>query len=162
MAGTYHMLRSDREIEDASEMERILKTGRYASIALCDMGEPYVITLSYGYDQKGRAMFFHTAKKGRKLDIIAMNPRACATVIEDHGYIPGKCDHAYSSVVVHGSIHRVLAVEEKLRALGIMIDHLEADPVPVKERLMAKKKRIEEDTEVLRFDIEEAHGRKGA
>jgi nitroimidazol reductase NimA-like FMN-containing flavoprotein (pyridoxamine 5'-phosphate oxidase superfamily) len=160
MASTYHMLRSEKEITDPAMIERILKAGRYASIALCDGEDPYVITLSYGYAPAEKALFFHTAKKGRKLDIIAKNPRACATVIEDRGYIQGKCNHAYSSVIVHGSIRSVTDEAEKIRALGIMIDHLESDPAPVKERLLAKRKRIEE-AEILRLDIEEVHGRSG-
>ncbi len=160
MAPTYHMLRSEKMITDPAGIERILKAGRYATIALCDVDDPYVITLSYGYAPSEKALFFHTAKKGRKLDIIAKNPRACATVVEDRGYIQGKCDHSYSSVVIHGSIRSVTDEAEKIRALSIMIDHLESDPAPVKERLLAKRKRIEE-AEILRLDIEEVHGRSG-
>jgi len=158
MASTYHMLRSEKEITDPAIIERILKNGRYATIALCDGDDPYVITLSYGYTPTEKALYFHTAKKGRKLDIIAKNPRACATVIEDRGYLQGKCDHSYSSVVIHGSIRSVTDEAEKIRALGMMIDHLESDPAPVKARLLAKRTRIEE-AGILRLDIEEVHGR---
>lgn len=160
MDPTYHMLRSEKEITDPVAIETILKNGKYASIALCDGDDPYIITLSYGYSPTEKVLYFHTAKKGRKLDIIAKNPRACATVIQDRGYIQGKCNHAYSSLIIHGSIRPVTDEAEKLGALSMMIDHLEGDPGPVKERLLAKRKRIEE-AEILRLDIEEVHGRSG-
>lgn len=160
MDSTYHMLRSEKEISDPSAIERILINGKYASMALCDGDDPYIITLSYGYSPTEKVLYFHTAKKGRKLDIIAKNPRACATIIQDRGYLQGKCNHAYSSLVIHGSIRPVTDESEKIRALGLMIDHLEEDPGPVKERLLAKRKRIEE-AEILRLDIEEVHGRSG-
>jgi nitroimidazol reductase NimA-like FMN-containing flavoprotein (pyridoxamine 5'-phosphate oxidase superfamily) len=63
-------------------------------------------------------------------------------------------------VVLHGSIRTVTDEADKIGALGMMIDHLEEDPAPVKERLLAKRKRIEE-AEILRLDIEEVHGRSG-
>ncbi len=156
------MLRVDKEMKDPSEVERVLRSGRYATIGLCDGSEPYVITLSYGYDGAGRTLFFHTAKEGRKLDIIARNPRACATVISDRGYVQGKCDHAYSSVVLHGRMSRVEDLDGKLKALGTMIDHLDDDPARAKERLLAKRERVEGSTVVLRFDIEDVHGRSSS
>ncbi len=42
--------------------------------------QPYVVTLSCGFDAANRRLCFHVANSGRKLDIIARNPKACATV----------------------------------------------------------------------------------
>jgi nitroimidazol reductase NimA-like FMN-containing flavoprotein (pyridoxamine 5'-phosphate oxidase superfamily) len=71
----YHVRRSEREIKDASELRSILENGRYATIGLSKAGEPYVVTLSYGYAPDENALFFHCSKEGRKIDFIVSNPR---------------------------------------------------------------------------------------
>ena len=50
---------------------------------------PYVVTMNYGYDRGGRALYFHCAKEGLKTDFVRENPNVCATVIEDLGYQHG-------------------------------------------------------------------------
>ncbi len=44
------MRRTDREITDAAEIDRLLSQARFATIALADGDEPYVVTLSCGFD----------------------------------------------------------------------------------------------------------------
>lgn len=110
---TYHMQKAERELNHTGELNEILRKGRYASIALSRDDEPYVVTLSYGYDAEGACLFFHTALKGLKNEFIAVNPRACATIVEDLGYRPGKCTHAYRSVVLWGKMTRVDDLAEK-------------------------------------------------
>jgi nitroimidazol reductase NimA-like FMN-containing flavoprotein (pyridoxamine 5'-phosphate oxidase superfamily) len=154
----YHMVKAESEISDPLEIDRILRAGRYASIALNGDDGPYLITLSYGYDKARNCLYFHTAKRGRKLEMIGSDPRACATVIEDLGYKQGRCDHSYRSVVLHGRIVRVQDPEGMLHALNMMIDHLEDDPDPVKQRLLPRTDNFDRAA-ILRFDIQEARGR---
>jgi len=154
----YHMVKAESEMKDRSELDRILKEGKYAAIAISDGDGPYVITLSYGYDTERDCLYFHTARKGRKLDTITKDPRACATVIEDLGYQPGKCDHHYRSVVIHGRVRQVEDPDEMLHALNVMIDHLEEDPGPVKERLLPRKDNFQRAA-ILRLDIDSISGR---
>ena len=75
------------EITDKSQLLEILGRGKYAIIAMCTDNEPYIATLSYGYDPAGTALYFHSAVKGRKMDFLTANPAVCATVIEDGGYV---------------------------------------------------------------------------
>jgi uncharacterized protein len=60
----YHVRRTDRQIEDEATLEGILLQGKYATLALCRGGEPYVVTLSYGYDRDTKALYFHCARDG--------------------------------------------------------------------------------------------------
>jgi uncharacterized protein len=89
----YHMNKAEREITDHATMAGILRDGRYAIVALCRDNEPYIVTLSYGYDPERSALYFHSAAKGLKLDFLAANGAACATVIEDGGYVTDQCSH---------------------------------------------------------------------
>lgn len=130
--------RQDRVITDPAEIDRILSAGRFVTLALIDGDEPYVVTLSYGYDAPRRRLCFHVATEGRKLDIVAANPRVCATVIEDRGYLPGECAHPFASVVLTGTAC-VLEDRDDIRAaMRTLVGQLESakDGAAVWERYL--------------------------
>jgi nitroimidazol reductase NimA-like FMN-containing flavoprotein (pyridoxamine 5'-phosphate oxidase superfamily) len=58
------------------EMERFLKKCRYGRLGLNFQNEPYVVPVTYGYDQ-GRIFFHSTNKQGKKADFIKNNNRVC-------------------------------------------------------------------------------------
>ena len=66
----YHMHKTEREIKNKKELIEILKKGKFTSIAMSRNDEPYIVTLSYGFDEKKNSLYFHAALKGLKLDII--------------------------------------------------------------------------------------------
>ncbi len=67
----YHLHnRPNRELKSQTEIVNILKTGKYAVISMCADNEPYIVTLSYGYDELKNTLYFHSAKHGLKLDFI--------------------------------------------------------------------------------------------
>lgn len=121
------MRRSDRQITDPEHIDSILARGRYASFALVDDRAPYIVTLSYGFDSESRRLYCHVAKEGRKLDIIARAPRACATVVIDGGYNQGQCEHPFESVVLDGTMRLVVDVAEKRHAMHVLVRQLEDD-----------------------------------
>lgn len=157
----YHMRKLEREITDKGELASILRKGKYAVISMCRDNDPYIVTLSYGYDEHKNSLYFHSAKSGLKIDFIKDNPKVCATVIEDGGYLKGECEHKYASVVFWGDMHVVEELAEKKHALVTMIDHLEEMPEPVKMRLL-KNDSVYEGVGILRLDISEITGKKGS
>jgi nitroimidazol reductase NimA-like FMN-containing flavoprotein (pyridoxamine 5'-phosphate oxidase superfamily) len=118
--------RTDREITEAAEIDRLLAQARYATIALADANEPYVVTLSCGFDAAGQRLCFHVAPVGRKLDIIARNPKACATVIADLGYKDGGCAHPFESVVMTGTMRLLEDPDEIRSGMRVLIGQLES------------------------------------
>lgn len=46
------------------------------------------VNLSYGYDESSRALYFHGAKAGLKIDFLKTNSHVCLTIIDDRGYLP--------------------------------------------------------------------------
>ena len=156
----YHMNKAEREIADPAVMEEILARGKYAVIALSRDDLPYIVTLSYGYDTGRKALYFHTAHRGVKLDYLRANPSVCATVIEDHGYIMGECAHGYRSVVLYGQLVHVDGLEEKKHGMDVMLRHLEDDPDAVKKRSL-KDDQAYARAAILRLDIEEMTGKAG-
>jgi nitroimidazol reductase NimA-like FMN-containing flavoprotein (pyridoxamine 5'-phosphate oxidase superfamily) len=156
----HHMRRADREIQDASCMEAIIKNGKYAVIALCKDDEPYIVTLSYGYDPSSRTLYFHGAKAGLKHDFLKANSRVCATIIDDQGYIPGECSHVYRTVVIRGKMELLDDAADRVKGMEVMINHLEENP----EKIMAKVHQGTEswkNTVMMRLTIDEITGKEG-
>lgn len=161
MKAPYHMRRDDRRIADPIEVDRILRQGRFVVLALARENEPYVVTLSYGFDDAARVLYFHVAHEGLKLDFIAANPRACATVVLDGGYVTGECEHAFESVVMRGIVRRVETADEKAHAIHTLVNHLEDDPSGYwRSRRWRLEQRIDGFT-ALAFEIESLDAKRG-
>jgi nitroimidazol reductase NimA-like FMN-containing flavoprotein (pyridoxamine 5'-phosphate oxidase superfamily)/predicted acetyltransferase len=165
MKPPYHMHLSQREIDDPAVLDEILCQGRWTTLALVggetpDDPWPYALTLSYGYAAEERALYFHTAREGLKLEILAANPRVCGTVVDDLGYLRGKCAHAYRSVVYWGEIEILDALADKRRAMEILLEHLEDDPAIMRQRLLDRGETYAR-TCILRLRIEGLTGKQG-
>jgi uncharacterized protein len=156
----YHMQKREREITDQKELLDVLKNGKYAMIAMCRDNEPYVVTLSYGFDSHNNTLYLHSAAKGLKLAFMEDNPAVCATVIEDRGYLHDECAHAYRSVVFWGTMSAVESLEEKKYGMEMMMNHLEEHPEPIRERAL-KNDRVYESFFVLKIEISRMTGKQG-
>lgn len=157
---TYHMRRSEREIVDREERDAVLRSQRYASVAMCRNGEPYTVTLSYGYSAEANALFFHCAHRGLKLEILRENPRVCAAVVEDLGYREGQCSHGYRSVVLRGRMRVIEDRDGKMHGLRVLLAHQEQNPVDVERRQLPNPAACDQVT-VLQLDIEEITAKQG-
>lgn len=156
----YHVRRRDKEIVEERTLKEILKRARYITIAMCRGGEPYLVTLSQGYDERENRIYFHCAKEGKKLDFLRMNPRVWGQAIIDFGYKEGECNHLYASVMFSGRVTFISDRGEKLDALRLMIRHQDRNP----ELLMRRLEEWERDGTldralVGRIDIEELTGK---
>jgi nitroimidazol reductase NimA-like FMN-containing flavoprotein (pyridoxamine 5'-phosphate oxidase superfamily) len=150
---SYHVRRSEREIADPAELEGIIGRCKICTLALAKDNEPYVVTLSYGWDRDRRALYFHCGKEGRKMDWLRANPRTSATIIEDLGYDQASCDHAYKSVVLDGRLIEVADTAEVRRAMELLIRQLHpADPELKLARLVAGDRGFDA-LRILRLDI---------
>lgn len=156
----YHMNLQDRQITDENELKEIIRKGKYASIALCRNNEPYIVTLSCGYDEAQNSLYFHTALYGLKLEFISQNPLVCAAIIDDLGYIDGKCSHAYRSVVIYGKMAIVEGLAEKKHGFEVLFAHLNESPDRYKQRGL-KDDAGYDRAAMLRLDIKEITGKAG-
>lgn len=157
----YHLHnRPNREIINNSGINAILLNGKYAVISMCRENEPYIVTLSYGYDPKTESLYFHCAEQGLKLDFLNANSNVCATIIEDGGYAAGECGHWYRSVVFWGQMQIVDNLDEKKHGMRVLLYHLESNEAVIKEKLH-KYEKCNSDVNILRLDITQIHGKAG-
>ncbi len=156
----YHMFKEEKEVKDPSVIDGLLGRCRWMSIALTGPEGPYIITLSYGYDRERNALFFHTARTGLKLELLRKDPRACGTIIEDLGYLHGRCSHAYRSLVVFGKISFVEGTDEIDHAFNVLLEHQEREPVKMKREFLGSEGAAR-SAQILRFDIESMRCKQG-
>jgi nitroimidazol reductase NimA-like FMN-containing flavoprotein (pyridoxamine 5'-phosphate oxidase superfamily) len=69
------MKRSEKEITDRSEIDRIIECARVCRLGLSNGTTPYVVPVSFGYD--GESIYFHSAASGMKIDFLRANPNVC-------------------------------------------------------------------------------------
>ena len=101
---TFHMRRKDKEITNVEVMKKILKSAKYVTLALCMDNQPYLVSLSYGYDENRNCIYFHSATEGKKLIYLKSNNIVWGQALLDYGYAEGECNHLYASVHFSGKV----------------------------------------------------------
>ncbi len=119
------MRRKEKEITDKELILKILKGSKVCRLALNDTEVPYIIPLDYGYIED--ALYFHSATKGTKLDLIRKDNRA-AFEIEYYSEILKSdisCEWTtkYRSVIGRGEIETFDSLEDKRKGLEIIMQH---------------------------------------
>lgn len=119
------MRRKEKQITDQSEMVAILHRAEVCRLAMVDEGRPYIIPLNFGYSNG--SLYFHSAWKGRKIDVLKQNPQVCFECDLDVKIVIGKkaCEWGaeYKSVIGFGRARFITESEAKKKALNIIMDH---------------------------------------
>lgn len=153
----YHVRRKDKEITDEEDMKKILKSTQYVTVAMSKENDPYLVSLSHGYDEDRNCVYFHCAKEGKKLDYLTANDRVWCQAVVDRGYYQGECSHLYASVMFSGRVVLLDERDEKWHAMELMTKQLDSDP----DRLIeGRKPESLDNTIVVRIDIEYMTGKK--
>ncbi len=69
------MRRSDKEITDRKAIEDIILRSKVCKLAMCEENRPYIVPLCFGF--KNNTLYFHSAPKGKKIEILKKNPNVC-------------------------------------------------------------------------------------
>lgn len=121
------MRRSDREVTDIDEIVSIIEKCDACNLGLSQNNMPYIVPLNFGYlmEDGKLTLYFHSAKEGKKLDIIAENPNACFSMDCGHalGVRPDGCSYTmyYECVMGTGTIESLTDAEDKHKALQILM-----------------------------------------
>ena len=150
------MRRKDKEITDLNEIELIFKRNYICRIALSNNDSPYIIPMNYGY--KDKALYFHSAKEGTKIDLIKSNPNACFEITEDIEIKESEqaCSYVtkYRSVIGTGKIKIINNEKEKIEGLNILMkQHTKKNNWEYKEEFFNK-------IVILKLEIDEVKGKQ--
>ncbi|MDR2031954.1 MAG: pyridoxamine 5'-phosphate oxidase family protein [Azoarcus sp.] len=149
------MRRKQREITDRAEIDGIIGQANIMRIALVDGDVPFLVPVFYWYN--GKALYFHSARSGTKIDILKRNAKVCFELGIEHGVIEDEmaCDFEARHKTVIG-IGKAVFVEddkEKIAALdGIVARFTDRHFEYPRENL--------DRTAVIRIDIDSIKGKK--
>ena len=148
------MRRKDKEITDRGTIDSIIAESKVCRLGLSEKNQAYIVPLSFGYD--GRSLYFHGFLEGKKINILRENNTVCFEC--DSGGEPISSDTAcswsvrYKSVIGYGKAWFVDDIDEKMKALEIIMNHYS-------ERSFAYPEKTVGKTAVIRVDIESITGK---
>jgi nitroimidazol reductase NimA-like FMN-containing flavoprotein (pyridoxamine 5'-phosphate oxidase superfamily) len=153
---SFHVRRKDREITNPDELHSVLKSTNYVTIALCRDNEPYLVSLSHGYDEARSCLYFHCAPEGKKLVYAQANDRVWGQAMLDYG-VTDECDYAYSSVHFSGRMFQIGDLTEKRHAMEVLVRQLSRNPEEKLAKITPEKLAR---TLMCRIDIDYMTGKK--
>jgi len=121
------MTKRELQVTDLNEIKAILDKARVLRLGLAVNDEPYVVPMNYGYTmQDGKlTLYLHSALRGKKLDMLRANPRVFFELDCDlkpfDGVKPCQYGLSYYSVMGRGNAVLVEDVEEKMRAMSVLM-----------------------------------------
>ena len=112
------MRRADKAITDRAELDEIIRDSQICRVAFAVDNQPYLVPLCFGYD--GSALYFHTARRGKKIDCLERNPRVCVEFERNVRLVTDKADpckwtFAFESVIADGVVEELCSGEDKER-----------------------------------------------
>jgi len=143
------MRRKEKEVCSREVMERLLESAQIIRIGLVDGKEPYIVPMLFGY--RAGSIFLHSAREGRKIDIIRKGGMVCFEV-EEAGEVaqketPCKWTLDYASVIGWGDAHIIDDPDEMRKGLDAIMQHYGGKP-PLEYSQPSLSKMV-----VIRIDI---------
>jgi len=149
------MKRKEKEVLDREEIESIIKKADVCRLGLSVDNNPYIVPLNFGY--KEHCLYFHTPKVGKKIDMIKTNNRVCFELDIDHEVVRAEnpCDWnmKYRSVIGYGRAFLLEDIDEKRRALDIIVEHYSG-------RLNEYDEKLVNRLAIIKIQVESMTGKK--
>ena len=147
------MTKRERQITDEAQIMDILDAGKVLHLGLAVDNEPYVVPMNYGYTRENGklVMYLHSAVRGKKLDMIRINPKVFFEIDCDlvpfESELPCQYGLSYSSVMGKGIARIVDDVEEKKQAMSVLMKTQTGKDFVFEDRLVSI-------VAVIRIDVE--------
>ena len=149
------MRRKEKEITDINSIEEIIMSANVCHLALCLDDTPYVVPLSFGY--KNKVIYLHSAKEGKKIDILNENNKVCFEFTIDYEIMESdkgcKWGVKFRSVIGFGKAHFIEKIEEKQKAFDIILQNYTDKVFELPEKNVI-------NTLLIKIDIEQMTGKK--
>jgi Predicted flavin-nucleotide-binding protein len=150
------MRRNDKEILDQELLEKILHTEPVCRIALSDGGCPYLVPMIFAHQDN--FLFLHSAKEGKKINILKENNRICFEVESNVEIVPAEnaCNWTikYYCIIGFGQACFVDNIDEKKTIMNLMMDKYSG------RKNWEFPKEALEKTAIIKIRIDEMTGKK--
>lgn len=117
------MRRADKAIKDRNQIDAIIKKASCCRIALVDGIHPYIIPVNFAVNNNH--LYFHSAKEGKKIDILRKNNSVCFEIDIEGEIVKGEkaCSWGmkYVSIIGFGQAFFIEDNTGKRRTLDILM-----------------------------------------
>lgn len=120
-----------------------------------DGGYPYTVPVNFVYEN--RAIYFHCAKDGHKLDAIRSHDKVSFCVIDKEDIIPEKFTAYFRSAIAFGKAAEVADDDEKFRIMRLMNKKYAPGLEDAGETAIQKERHI---LCVIKIDVEHLTGKE--
>lgn len=152
----FRELRRKKQLLAEEECRRVLIENNHGVLGVNgDDGYPYTVPLDYVLsDDK---IYFHSAKKGHKIDALNKDPKVSFTVIEKGDVVSREYNTYYRSVQVFGKAYVVEDQEEALKGFRLLAEKYCAKDLDRYDEIMANEAHA---ALIVRIDIEHMTGKE--
>ena len=123
------MRRKDREVTDEKKIREIILSCHCCRLGFSVNTGVYIVPLSFGYAEKDheRLFYFHGAREGRKMALIAQSPSVGFELDTHYQLQEGESACRYSarhqSIIGSGTVSLITDAAEKEKALQKIMEH---------------------------------------
>ena len=166
------MRRKEKEIQSREVLEELLRSAPVCRIGLAPAADPegnhrppadspdadYPFVVPVHFAHAGGRIYIHSARQGRKIDMLRKNPRVCVEIDEFLGLKAGKkaCDYGtrFRSLIAFGTARIVEETGTKRRALELLMEKYSGRSFDFTELDLEK-------VAVIEIRIQEMSGKQG-
>ena len=145
-----------KQLLSEQETLRVLEEGKTGIVGvLGDDGYPYTVTINYvSLENK---IYFHSAKKGHKVDAIAKEPKVSMTVVEKDDVVSREFTTYFRSIQLFGKAYVVEDEAERNVAFRALCEKFSGADLDRYEEIMSKEAAA---AAIVRIDIEHITGKE--
>jgi len=115
-----------RVLSNLQEMMDIANKCEACYVGMADKSNiPYVVPMNFGLDEKN--IYFHSARTGKKIEILKSNPNVCVVFSTDHELrwqhegVACSYNMKYRSILAHGKVEFIDDFDEKMKAMNVIM-----------------------------------------
>lgn len=155
--------RRDRAVDDDAWIVDFLRVAPIGTLATVHDGQPFINTNLFVFDESRRVVYMHTAGAGRTRANVDGDERVCFAASEMGRLLPSprafNMSVEYAGVVAFGRARVIADVDEKRRALEMLVDKYFAHLRPVEDYALPSPEELAA-TAVYRIEIEGWSGKR--
>ena len=152
----FRELRRKKQLLSEQETLRVLEEGKTGIVGvLGDDGYPYTVPINYvSLENK---IYFHSAKKGHKVDAIAKEPKVSMTVVEKDDVVSREFTTYFRSIQLFGKAYVVEDEAERNVAFRALCEKFSGADMDRYDEIMSKGA---DAAAIVRIDIEHITGKE--
>ena len=152
----FRELRRKKQLLSEQETLRVLEEGKTGIVGvLGDDGYPYTVPINYvSLEDK---IYFHSAKKGHKVDAIAKEPKVSMTVVEKDDVVSREFTTYFRSIQLFGKAYVVEDEAERNVAFRALCEKFSGADMDRYDEIMSKEAAA---AAIVSIDIEHITGKE--